>query len=148
LVIGEFDGSQSWRVEMTRASDLEDRLVRFGASICRCTNRLPRSKIGIHIESQLLRSATSPAANYAEAQAGESHRDFAHKLKLCLKELRETLVWLKLIQELHLLRDDSLPKALKEADELVALFVASVRTAEQRELPALTNHHSPTTNHL
>ncbi len=133
---------------MTRASDLEDRLVRFGASICRCINRLPRSKIGVHIENQLLRSATSPAANYAEAQAGESHRDFAHKLKLCLKELRESLVWLKLIEELNLLRDERFQKTLTEADELVALFVVSVRTAERREKPTLTNQQSPTTNHL
>ena len=133
---------------MTRASDLEDRLVRFGANICRCINRLPKSKIGAHIERQLLRSATSPAANYAEAQAGESRRDFAHKLKLCLKELRESLVWLKLINELHLLRDESFQKVLKEAYELVALFVASVRTAEEGELPTLANQQSPTTNHL
>ncbi len=133
---------------MTRASELEDRLVRFGTNICRCINRLPRSKIGAHIESQLLRSATSPAANYAEAQAGESHRDFAHKLKLCLKELRESLVWLKLIEELHLLRDDRFQRTLMEADELVALFVVSVRTAERREIPTITKHQSPTTNHL
>lgn len=117
---------------MTRASELEDRLVRFGATICRCVNALPRSRLGVHITSQLLRSATSPAANYGEARAGESHRDFTHKLKLCLKELRETLVWLKLIQELQLLTDEHFRATLEEADELVALFVCSVRTSEQK----------------
>lgn len=117
---------------MTTSSDLEDRLVRFGAAICCCVNRLPTTRLGLHITSQLLRSATSPAANYAEARAGESQRDFTHELKLCLKELRETLVWLKLIQELHILRDEQFHKALKEADELVALFVCSVRTLEQK----------------
>lgn len=116
---------------MTKASELEDRLVRFGASICRCVDRLPRSRIGTQITIQLVRSATSPAANYAEARAAESRRDFVHKLKLCTKELRETLVWLKLIEELGLLNDKKLEAVLKEADELVALFVVSVRSAEQ-----------------
>jgi four helix bundle protein len=92
---------------------------------------LPRSRIGTQITIQLVRSATSPAANYAEARAAESRRDFVHKLKLCTKELRETLVWLKLIEELGLLNDKKLEAVLKEADELVALFVVSVRSAEQ-----------------
>ena len=129
---------------MTWASELEDRLVRFGATICRCVNGLPRSSLGVHIASQLLRSATSPAANYGEARAGESHRDFTHKLKICLKELRETLVWLKLIQELQLLTDEQFRSTLKEADELVALFVCSVRTSEHRtrKEPTLTNQDS------
>lgn len=116
---------------MMRPADLEDRLVRFGADVCRIVSRLPRTRIGAQITGQLLRSATSPAANYAEAQAGESRRDFAHKLKLCLKELRESLVWLKLIRELHLLSAEKFQATLKEADELVALFVVSVRTAER-----------------
>jgi four helix bundle protein len=107
-------------------------------------NGLPRSSLGVHITSQLLRSATSPAANYGEARAGESHRDFTHKLKICLKELRETLVWLKLIQELQLLTDEQFRSTLKEADELVALFVCSVRTSEHRipKEPTLTNQDS------
>lgn len=117
---------------MTKASDLEDRLVRFGAGICRCVYRLPRSRLGLHITSQLLRSATSPAANYAEARAAESTRDFIHKLKVCLKELRETLVWLKLIEELQILTDDQFSGIKREADELVALFVCSVRTTESK----------------
>ena len=62
---------------MTKASELEDRLVRFGASICRCVDRLPRSRIGTQITIQLVRSATSPAANYAEAgePAAEGRRE-------------------------------------------------------------------------
>ncbi len=105
-------------------------------------SRLARTRIAAQITGQLLRSATAPAANYAEAQAGESRRDFAHKLKLCLKELRESLVWLKLIRELHLLSDERFQSVLKEADELVALFVVSVRTAEgaKRSTSHVKNH--------
>ena len=70
--------------------DLEDRLVRFGAGICRLTEHLPASPVGKHVALQLIRSATSPLANYGEVQGAESRRDFVHKLGICLKELRET----------------------------------------------------------
>lgn len=77
--------------------DLEDRLIDFGVRIIQLTESLPKAKAGRHIAGQLIRSGTSPAPNYGEAQGAESRSDFIHKMKVCLKELRETKVWLKMI---------------------------------------------------
>jgi len=82
--------------------DLEDRLIRFGAAVCRLASQLPTSVLGKQVALQLIRSATSPFANYGEVQGAESRRDFIHKLGICLKELRETRAWLKFIAEMRL----------------------------------------------
>jgi four helix bundle protein len=117
---------------MSNPNELEERLVRFAAEICRSSGRLRHDQAARHIASQILRCGTSAAANYGEARAGESRRDFKHKLRICLKELRETLVWLKIIDRLQLLPRRYIGLLLAEANELVAIFVASVRTTEGR----------------
>jgi len=76
--------------------DLEDRLIEFSLMIIEIVEELPNTKAGNHLGGQVLRSGTSPALNYAEAQSAESKNDFIHKMKICLKELRETFVALKL----------------------------------------------------
>lgn len=111
--------------------DLEDRLVRFAAGICRLSTRLPSTAVGKHITVQVVRSGTSPLANYGEVQGAESRRDFVHKLGICVKELRETRAWLKLMAELRLHPGDPLPLMLKECDELLAITTSSIRTARQ-----------------
>ena len=78
-------------------SELEERLVNFAVSIIKTVDSLPVTKIGKHIEGQLIRSGTAPAQNYGEAQDAESRADFIHKMKISLKELRETKVWLQMI---------------------------------------------------
>ncbi len=78
----------------TRTFDLEDRLIDFAVRIVRTAESLPKTKVGNHIAGQLIRCGTSPAPNYGEAQSAESRSDFIHKMKVCLKELRETRVWL------------------------------------------------------
>jgi four helix bundle protein len=70
--------------------DLEDRLIDFAVRIIRIAESLPKTKTGSHIAGQLVRCGTSPAPNYGEAQGAESQADFVYKMKLCLKELRET----------------------------------------------------------
>ncbi len=75
---------------MTRNYDLENRLIEFGATLCRIADNLPQSRVGIHVAGQLVRCGTAPAPNYGEAQGAESRKDFVHKLKICLKELRES----------------------------------------------------------
>ena len=80
---------------------------------------------------QIARSGTSPFANYSEAQAAESRQDFVHKLKVCLKELRETLAWLKFADRMNLC-PDNLEAAHNECNELVSIFVASIKTATRR----------------
>ena len=74
--------------------DLEDRLVEFSVLIIDIVNEIPRSKAGNHLSGQLVRSGTSVSLNYGEAQSGESRKDFIHKIKIILKELRETFVCL------------------------------------------------------
>lgn len=76
--------------------DLQERFIDYAVRIIHVSEQLPETKTGKHISSQILRSGTSPAANYGEAQSAESKADFIHKLKVALKELRETEVWLKI----------------------------------------------------
>jgi four helix bundle protein len=108
--------------------DLEDRLITFAVQICLLTDRFPATPIARHVTTQITRSGTSPFANYGEAQAAESRQDFVHKLKVCLKELRETQAWLKFVDRMNLC-PENIGAARQECDELVAIFVASVRTA-------------------
>ncbi len=105
----------------------------LGAVLCRIAASLPRSETGRHVSKQLTRCGTAPAANYAEAQSAESRRDFVHKMKLCLKELKETFVWLRLLGELQLGHRETVGAAISEADELIAIFVASIATAKRKE---------------
>lgn len=77
--------------------DLEERLIDFAVRTIRAVESLPKNKTGNHITGQLIRSGTSPAPNYGEAQTAESRADFIHKMKVCLKELRETRVWLLML---------------------------------------------------
>ncbi len=115
--------------------DLEARLIRFAVSVIRLSESLPPTPTGNHIRNQLLRSGTSPAPNYGEAQSAESRSDFVHKLKIALKELRESRVWLLMIQQATLVKpEDALDALLREANELIAIFVASLKTAERGQI--------------
>jgi four helix bundle protein len=116
-----------------RAFDLEDRLIDFAVRIIRLAEMLPRSLLGNHIRGQLLRSGTSAAPNYGEAQSSESPNDFIHKLRIALKELRETRVWLLIIRRAGLMQSESaLDPLIAEANELISIFVTCVRTASKR----------------
>ena len=114
--------------------DLKDRLIDYAVRVIRLTEALPNTKAGNHVAGQILRSGTSPAPNYGEAVAAESQADFIHKLKVALKELRETEIWLKIIAKAHLV---SAPKKLvpllHETDELSAILFTSIQTAKQRK---------------
>ena len=112
-----------------RAFELEERLVDFAVGIITIVDTLPDSKAGNHIGGQLVRSGTSPAPNYGEAQGAESRRDFIHKMKISLKELRETLVWLKIISRKQLCPQEHLGTMISECNELISIFVKSVQTA-------------------
>ena len=82
---------------MSRGDDIEERLIDFAVRVIVVCEALPRTAVGRHIGGQLLRSGTSPAPNYGEARAAESGKDFVHKLKVVLKELNESRIWLKMI---------------------------------------------------
>jgi four helix bundle protein len=117
----------------TRTFDLEDRLIDFTIRIIRTAESLPKTKVGNHIAGQLIRCGTSPAPNYGEAQSAESRSDFIHKMKVCLKELRETRVWLLMIVRGNLIKQVSkLEPLIKENNELISIFVTSVETARKK----------------
>ena len=120
------------RVTM-KPGDLEDRLINFAVRVLNVTESLSNTKAGSHIAGQLVRSGTSPAPNYGEAQSAESRRDFVHKMKICLKELRETQIWLRIIERKPMCEANRLAGIIKECDELIAIFVSSVKTAEEKE---------------
>lgn len=111
--------------------DLEERLLEFTVNVVRLADSLPNTKAGNHIAGQLLRCGTSPLANHGEVEAAESRKDFLHKLRICLKELRETWRWLRLIGRLDLSQGSEFSAALTEVEELIRIFAASVRTTEK-----------------
>ena len=112
--------------------DLEERLIDFAVRIIRTAESLPKTKVANHIAGQLIRCGTSPAPNYGEAQSAESRADFIHKMKVCLKELRETRVWLLMIVRAKLIKPTSkLDSLIKENNELISIFVSSIRTAKK-----------------
>jgi len=118
------------RDRKARGGDIAARLLELGAAAVGIAEALPESAVGRHIGLQVVRSATSAGANYQEARHAESRADFIHKIGVAAKELGETLYWLRLIDRLP-----SLPSAdhvVRECDELIAILVASVRTARSR----------------
>jgi four helix bundle protein len=111
--------------------DLEDRLLEFSVRIVRVTESMPATRASGHLADQLLRSGTSPYGNHGEAEGAESRDDFVHKLRICYKELRESRRWLRLIARVLLVsKPELLNELLEEADELIRIFAASIRTAE------------------
>jgi four helix bundle protein len=120
-----------------RKYDLEERLLEFASAIIDLSEKLPNSRAGNHIAGQILRSGTSPYAVHGEAESAESRDDFIHKIKMCLKEMRETRRWARLIRRKRWAHDDStLIFALSESEELIRIFMSSVRTAKANALKA------------
>jgi four helix bundle protein len=118
-----------------RIYDLEERLLEYAAAIIRFTESLPKTRAGNHVAGQLLRSGTSALPNHGEAQAAESQDDFIHKMKVCLKELRESFRWLRLCHRVPLVKQAhvaELTHLIGETDELKAIFASSIRTAQSR----------------
>jgi len=119
---------------MAKGDDIEERLIDFAVRIVAVSKHLFASETGKHIASQILRSGTSPAANYAEARGAESKRDFIHKLKITLKELNETRVWLKIISRSELMPPIRLQDLLTENDELCRIINASIKTSREKSV--------------
>jgi len=115
--------------QSSQAQDLQKRLVRFAGKIVEVSAALPRTMQGRHIAAQMLRSGTSTAANYGEARGAESRSDFVHKLRIVLKELNETAVWLQLISECSLTSPAKIAAIIAENHELCRIIAASIRTA-------------------
>lgn len=129
----EHDAEGGLSARSRRAYDLEDRLVEFAAEVSEIVEGLPLTRVGRMAAGQLLRAGTAAAPNYGEAQSAESRKDFVHKLRICLKELRETMVWLKYTRRMKIGDADRVASAIAEANELISIFVVSVATAERND---------------
>jgi four helix bundle protein len=113
--------------------DLEERLLQYSIGIIDLVDRLPATRSGSHVAGQLLRSGTSPLPNHGEAQAAESRNDFIHKIRICLKELREARRWLRLIHRSPRMKNTSEATSLiEETEELIKIFFTSIRTAARK----------------
>src|SRR6476620_854128 len=107
------------------ADQLEQRLIDFAVRIIKLANRLPKTPAGRHISGQILRCGTSPAPNYGEARGAESRADFIHKVRIVFKELNETSIWLRIIEQSQMLRAALLEELITENKELCRIFAKS-----------------------
>ena len=116
-----------------KPNQLEERLIQFSIDIILLCKTIDKSFASEHLAKQLIRSATSSALNYGEARSGESTRDFLHKMKICAKELRESFINLKILKGANLISDlELLEKLSKENNELISIFVSSIKTASNK----------------
>ena len=114
--------------------DLQDRLIEYAVRIIKLSQALPESKVGKHVASQIMKSGKSHAPNHGEAKSAESRSDFVHKLKIALKELRETDIWLKIIVRSELIQPvNSIDSLLLETNELISILFKSIETAKRNE---------------
>ncbi len=114
--------------------ELEDRLIEFAVSIVTLTEKMSNSYASRYYANQLLRSGASPALNYGEARSAESTNDFIHKVSVIIKELRESFICLKIIEQTGLHSEMSIVQSAKsECNELISIFVASVNTAKKKQ---------------
>ena len=114
------------------ADELQRRLVSFAVKIIELVGRLPKTSAGHHVSGQILRSGTSPAPNYGEARSAESRADFIHKLRIAVKELNETDIWLLIILEARMAPTMQIEDLVKESRDLACILCASIRTAQAK----------------
>jgi four helix bundle protein len=119
------------KMQSGRKYDLEDRLVGFAFAVLNVCDMLPNTKSAKNLEHQLSKSGTAPALLYGEVQAAESRADFIHKMAILLKELRETRICLRIINEKPITIHEKVLIALKECNELIGIFTTSIQTAKR-----------------
>jgi four helix bundle protein len=113
--------------------DLDERLIDFAVAVIELVEKLPARKSALHLGSQLLRSGTSPSLNYGEAKSGESKNDFIHKMKVCLKELRESFNCLRIMHRAKIYKNEKeIIYLIQECNELICIFVKSISTASDK----------------
>ena len=123
------EDGQVLQCPQSRADELEERLIDFAVRIVNLSANLPKTSAGKHFAGQILRSGTSPAPNYGEARGAESHADFVHKMRIVLKELNETSIWLRVIERSQIVKKELLGDLSRENKELCKIFTASLKTA-------------------
>jgi four helix bundle protein len=119
------------QIEEKEDQTLSERLLSFAVRVGKVVNALPNTRLGRHIASQLIRSGTSAAPNDEEGCAAESRADFVHKLSICLKELRESRFWIRLITESGLLSKKKMTDLQDECSQLCKILAQSLITAKK-----------------
>ena len=119
--------------KLEKKYDLDERLIGFASLAIDIAEKLPKTFAGNHLANQLIRSATSPCLQYGEAQGAESRSDFIHKMRIALKELRETKNCLKLIKKKNWCANEQLETCLDENHQLILIFAKSLETAKIRK---------------
>jgi len=112
--------------------EISGRLLDFATEVLALSNRMGRTASGRYLANQLLRAACSAGANYQESRGAESRADFIHKMHVVLKELREALYWLTLVERSRLVTGESVSALVTEADELVSILVRALVTAKAK----------------
>ena len=112
--------------------DLDERLIDFAVDVIFFTESLPNTKAANHLGGQLLRSGTSPSLNYGEVKGAESQKDFVHKMKVCLKEIRESFNCLRILRKAKLFKsEETIMSLISECNELISIFISSIHTASK-----------------
>ncbi len=112
---------------------LQNRTKKFAIDIIKLSKLIPNESIGWTLTNQIIRSATSVGANYRAVCRAKSDKDFISKMETVIEEADETLFWLEIVDELHIVNGkNEINRLLKEANELVAIFVSSVKTVKNR----------------
>jgi four helix bundle protein len=113
--------------------DLQDRLIDLSVRVTKVCDGLPSTRVGKHVAGQLVRCGTAAAPLHAEASAAESRKDFIHKLGVCLKELRETMSWLRYLQSLGIGDRAAIEESINDTDRAIAIVYTSIKTAKRNE---------------
>ena len=132
-------------VQRMKGENISIRLRRFAAQVIRLCQAFPKGPAAKHILVQLVRAATGGGSNYEQARGAESRADFIHKVGVANKEMREALYWLRLVQDAELAVSGDVDALAREADELVAILTASIKTAKQREVTSCAEARSSRT---
>ena len=112
--------------------ELRNRLKVFAVRIAKLVDKLPNTSAGRAIGNQIVRSGTSPAANYRAACLGKSDKDFLNKLKMVEEELDETLYWIELLGDTSLVKQELLSDLYRENEELLKIIISSITTMKAR----------------
>ena len=114
---------------------LQDRMISLSVSVLNFSKGISKSYEGNYLKNQLIRSINAGALNYAEARSAESRKDFIHKLRICLKEYRESQVALRIIRGANLIiESDSIESVEKECSEIIAIIQSSISTAQKKKV--------------
>ncbi len=121
-------------IQKSHTYDLEDRTLEYGKRIIRMVKSLPKNNINFKLADQIIRSGTSLGANYREANETETKKDFQFRLRICRKEAKETIYWIKLIIEANPELSQRIQSLLSETFELLKIFASILEKCKNKSL--------------